>query len=400
MKPFMKSIVLLTLTLLGADSTFAEKEVPLILPEERQALDAQTQAFNEAIIPVLGESSKSTVRLWSGSRRLAYGTVVGDGSQILSKWSEISKAKGALIADAGENETRAVELVSVYQDEDLVLLKINGKPLTPVKWSQASPKLGDFIAAPQPDGRLGAFGVVSVLERNLRETDSAFLGIASDPDYRGEGVRITEVTEKTGAEAAGLKPNDVILKVGERSISGLLELKNALTGVAPGSRISLLAKTAEGEKKFDVLLGNRPKTDQFFGERLRQMERMGGPISQVRDSFTHAMQSDMHPSPNQIGGPVVDLKGQVIGITLARADRTRTFIMPAAALVKLLKSDGVDPALALARQQQEEATQLARDTSPRGRAKPGNEERMLRHLSDMQRLMDHMRSEMSQLQGP
>ena len=56
-----------------------------------------------------------------------------------------------------------------------------GTPLTPVKWSTESPVLGAFLATPQPNGKPAAFGVVSVLERNLRETDQAYLGVEGDP---------------------------------------------------------------------------------------------------------------------------------------------------------------------------------------------------------------------------
>ncbi|MEY3896182.1 MAG: hypothetical protein RLZZ214_1702 [Verrucomicrobiota bacterium] len=395
----MKPIVYLALALALPHALVAQDDIPLLLPEERQAVDDQAEAFNQAIQPVLTEVAKSTVRVWSGSRRLAYGTVVGDGSRILTKWSEIARARGELRVDAGE-ESRDVKLAGVYEDEDLVLLEIVGSPLTPVKWSFETPKLGGFLAAPQPDGRLAAFGVVSVLARNLKETDLAFLGVIGDKNYAGQGVRIGEVAEDSGALAAGLKPGNVILKVGERPISGLLELKNALTGVAPGATVSLLVDVNGNEKSVSVLLGNRPKMPQYFGGRLEQMERMGGPISQVRDSFTNVIQTDMRPKPNQIGGPVVDLKGRVIGITMARADRTRSFVMPAAAVETLLKKEAGNPAIAQVRGPDEQAQLPTRGAAPRGRAAPGSEDRLRRHLSDMQRLMEHMRSEMEALEEP
>jgi hypothetical protein len=142
----------------------------------------------------------------------------------------------------------------------------------------------------------------------------------------------------------------------------------------------------------------------YFGARLGQMERMGGPISQVRDSFTQVLQTDMRPKPNQIGGPVVDLKGRVVGITMARADRTRSFVMPSAAVIELLKKPAVDPALAKVAGVDDENAMPARagfapDMSPRGRAKPGSDTRMRRHLSDMERLMEHMRSELEALEN-
>ncbi|RYD26607.1 MAG: PDZ domain-containing protein, partial [Verrucomicrobiaceae bacterium] len=366
----------------------------------------------EAISPALAEASKSTVRIWSGSRRMAYGTVVGDGTKVLSKWSELARASDKGNLRVGTNrDYRTVKVAGIYQEEDLVLLQVEGEPLVPVKWSREAPPLGSFIAAPQPDGRLAAFGVVSVLERNLRDTDMAYLGVFGDAKYHGPGVRIDDVSEKSGAAAAGLKQGDIILKVRDRSISGVLELKNSLIGTLPGSTIPLLIQNKDGTRVVDVLLGNRPDLPQFSGDRLRQMERMGGPISEVRDSFTHVIQTDMRPKPNQIGGPVVDLKGNVLGITMARADRTRSFVMPSAAVMELLKKPSVDPLLAMADSRNADAglEPGADGAGPRPRAVPParnmprgkvmTEERMRRHLADMRRLMEHMREEMEELEA-
>jgi serine protease Do len=393
----MKPIVYLIIALGLPNALRAQNDIPLLLPEERQAVDTQADEFNEAIKPAIATAAKSTVRVWSGSRRLAYGTVVGDGRKILTKWSEVARARVDLRVDAGD-ESRAVKLAGVYQDEDLVLLEIEGKPLTPVSWSFEAPGLGGFLAAPQPDGRLAAFGVVSVLSRNLRDTDLAYLGVVGEAGFTGQGVKIKDVDEKSGAHAAGLKPGNVILKVGERPISGLLELKNALIGVTPGAKVSLLVDADGGENKIEVTLGNRPQLPQYANGRLEQMERMGGPVSQVRDSFTQVIQTDMRPKPNQVGGPVVDLQGRVLGITMARADRTRSFVMPAAAVVDLLKKEAGNPMLAQVRQEEKEVPATPRGNAKRGRAMPGGEDRMRRHLGDMQRLMDHLRLEMEALE--
>jgi S1-C subfamily serine protease len=386
--------------LLFPAAVHAEDDIPLLRPEERQAVDQQADEFNQAVMPALTTAAKSTVRVWSGTRRLAYGTVVGDGSKILTKWSEVARSPENLRVEATGAGLRSVKLAGVYEDEDLALLEIQGSPLTPVKWSFEKPKLGSFMVASQPDGRPAAFGVVSVSERNLRDTDQSFLGVISVPGFQGPGVKIQEVAPDSGAAAAGLKAGSVILRVGERTISGLMELKNALTGVQPGAKISLLVDDGGGKKRVDVLLGNRPKLPQFSGDRLQQMERMGGPISEVRDSFTHAIQTDMRPKPNQIGGPVADLKGEVLGITMARADRTRSFVMPAAAVVELLKKPAGDPSVAQVRKPDDEAPLPTRGTAPQGRVMPGGEERMRRHLSDMQRLMDYMQEEMRGLEDP
>lgn len=379
----------------------AQEDIPLLLPEEQKAVDAQTDEFNTAIKPALTDAAKSTVRIWSGKRRLAYGTVIGEGNRILTKWSEVARAANGILIQTSSGETRSAKVTGVYEDEDLAVLEIAGTSLPAVRWSRTEPKLGSFIAAPQPDGRPAAFGVVSVLERNLRETDQAFLGVMGDIDHKGPGVRIRSVTEESGAAAAGIKPGDVILKVGPREISGLLELKNSLVGISPGSTVKVLAQTRDGEKTFDVLLGNRPQLPSFPGDRLRVMERMGTTPSRVRDSFSRVIQTDMRLEPNLVGGPVVNLKGEVIGITMARGDRTRSFVMPASAVAELLDKPATDPSVAKVRQPDEQAAlPVRRRMRPAPQQlTPRAEERMRQHLSEMQRLMDFMREEMETLEG-
>lgn len=397
MKPLVYFLTAITLT--GA--VRANEEVPLLLPEERNVLQNQSAEVGKALAPTMTTAAKSTVRIWSGSRRVAYGTVVGDGTKVISKWSEVARATGVLRVDAG-GDYREVTLDGVYEDEDMVLLTINGSALTPVKWHTEPPALGGFVIAPQPDGKLAAFGVVSVLERNLRDSDMAFLGVIADQTYKGEGVRINEVQRDSGALAAGLKRGDVIMKVRDRSISGLLELKNALVGIPPGTVVPMVIRIDGQDEKVDVLLSNRPDLPTFSGDRLRAMERMGGPLSLVRDSFTHAIQSDIRLAPNQIGGPVVDLKGRPIGVTMARADRTRSFIMPASAIMEMLKKEPQHPDLFRGAPEKQAAQQPLADgrRGPRGRSLPGGEDRLRRHLSEMQRLMDHMRAEMETLENP
>ena len=397
----MKTIILPMIgTLLSQGFAMAQDDIPLLRPEERAAVDAQTDEFNQSLVPALTDAAKSTVRVWVGNRRMAYGTVIGDGNRILTKWSEVSLANGSLRVEASGGEVHAARIAGVYVDEDLAVLEISGAPLTPVKWCEDQTPLGGFLIAPQPDGRPAAFGVVSVLERNLRETDQAFLGVTSSMDFAGPGVMIDKVSPESGAAAAGLRAGNIILKVGDRPISGLLELKNSLVGVSPGSTIRLLARVGKDDKEFDVLLGNRPDLPDFPGDRLRQMERMGGAISRVRDSFSSAIQTDMRPKPDQVGGPVVNLKGQVVGVTMARADRTRSFVMPAAAIEELLKNPVEDPALARLRKSDEEAAlPVERRMAAQGRhMRPGSEERMRRHLSEMKRLMEFMQDEMNGLE--
>jgi serine protease Do len=393
----MISRLFLTCALSGF--AIAQDDIPLLRPEERAAVDSQTEQLNASLKPSLAAAAQSTVRVWSGKRRLAYGTVIGDGRRILTKWSEVAEHANHLVVDGPNRESHDAKITGVHEEEDLAILSIDGEALKPIAWSDAKPPLGAFVIASQPDGRPAAFGVVSVLERNLRETDLAFLGIVSDMEYRGPGVRISDVQPNTGAAAAGLKEGDIVLAVKERPISGLMELKSTLTGTQPGETVPLRVRTNGGEKTLNVTLSKRPELPKIYNPRLDQMERMGGKISRVRDSFAQVLQSDMRPEPNQIGGPVVDLQGRVIGITVARADRTRSFIMPTVAVKNMLARPAKDPSIAKVREPEKQVALLPKESNaPRNHPKVPSPRRMREHLSEMERLMEFMREEMRALE--
>lgn len=381
--------------------------VPLLTAEEKAAVDAQSADFSRSIEPLLADAAKSTVRVWSGSRRLAYGTVVGDGTKILTKWSELLRSRGELRVEAAGRDVRAVELIGIYADYDFAILEIEGDPLPPVDWVASEPPIGSFLAAPQPDGRLAAFGVVGVPARNLKQTDQAFIGITADPNHTQAGVRVGMVMEDSPANSAGIQQGDILLSVDGREVNGLYELRNALNGIPPGQSLPLSIQRDGETLVLDIVVGSRPELPRFPGARLQQMERMGGPISQWRDDFPAAIESDMKPLPNQIGGPVVDLKGRTVGITLARAGRTRSYVMPASAVAALLRTEPENPQQAQARMQAEResgiaAAQPTPDFLPAPQPAPGRgkgpaPERLERHLSDVQRLLDLMRQEMNAL---
>jgi S1-C subfamily serine protease len=386
----MKPTLILLIGCLLPGMLTAQQDIPLLRPEEKAAADAQADAFNAALAPILSTAAKSTVRVWSGKRRLAYGTVVADGRQVLTKLSEMARADRDLVVEAGDGQARVAQVTGIYQDEDLALLTIEGGPLPAVQWAEDRPKLGSFLTATQPGGKPAAFGVVSVLQRTLRETDKAFLGVLGDPSFAGPGVKVLEVTANSGAADADLLAGDVIEAVNQRPLSGVLELRNSLTGLEPGAKVKVAVNRDGRKLTLEVVLKNRPDGRQLSGARIQAMRQMGTAVSRVKSSFSDVIQTDMRPNPDQIGGPVVDLQGRVVGITMARADRTRSFVMPSAAVLKLLSAQATDPALA-------KADPAPPQLGPGGRRQGISPERMRRQGDDSRRLMEHVQEQLEEL---
>jgi hypothetical protein len=102
---------------------------------------------------------------------------------------------------------------------------------------------------------------------------------------------------------------------------------------------------------------------------------------------------------------VLDLEGKVVGLLAARADRTRSFIIPAADIATMLQRPAADPAVAkirvpddameaarIASASRQERPRMPQEGMPLGR---GDAARVQRQLNDMQRLMQRLDEEMS-----
>jgi serine protease Do len=376
-------------------------DLSFLTPEANAELESQAGEFYGAVAPSVAGAAQSTVWVRAGKRVLALGTVVGDGSEVLTKWSEVASRRGNLEAVTGNGEARVATVIGVYVDYDLARLKIDGKPLMPVTLNKgAVPALGSFLVAARPDKVAVSVGVAGVMPRSLRETDRAFIGVTLDDKHTGIGARIGGVSDGSPAKLAGLKIGDIILAIGKETIGGLFELQNRLLAFKPGDVANLKVQRDGKEEQVNVTLAPRSEMPDFPRERLDVMERMGGDISRVRSGFPQVLETDMFLKPNEAGGPVVDLDGNFVGVTLARASRVRSFIIPAASLAGLLKSPAVDPQAAL-----DKLATLADDGNqtagepmpvPRNRNKSA---RTLRDLAEVRRLMNLMDEELERVDG-
>ncbi len=418
-RPVMKTSLLATAfhaALVAGAFAQGRGEVPLMRPEEAEIVQRQAMEFIDAVRPSVRPVVPSTVWVWAdtgrGKRSVAYGTIVQDGTKALTKWSEIAMARGPIQVVGGDGTTATATVAGVYQEEDLALLQLKGATYQPVKLTPRDvPKLGRFLIAASPDDTPVSVGVVAVEERSLREKDQAFLGVVANTDPPAKGLLIQDIEKGSAAELAGLKSGDRIIAVSGRPVGNLIELKSALSGYRPGDRVEIryLRKGAEATANADLKERN-VDFPEFPNGRLRQMERMGADekgLSVVREGFPSAIQTDLRVGREQCGGPVVDLDGNVVGIGIARADRTRSFVIPAKHVIDLLSREPVSVEAAQAAMEQEELArrqQVGQNLPPQQRAPraipapPGAAENLRQHLEEMELLMDRMRAEMEGLE--
>ena len=97
-----------------------------------------------------------------------------------------------------------------------------------------------------------------------------------------------------------------------------------------GQEITLKVKRADKELDIKITLGKRPIP------RVELQNRMGSELSSRRTGYPMVLQFDGLIKPADCGGPLVDLDGKVIGMSICRAGRAENWAVPAEAIKPLL----------------------------------------------------------------
>jgi serine protease Do len=237
-----------------------------------------------------------------------------------------SRLQGELTCRIRGGKTVAAEILANDTENDLAVLKLPVTGLKTVKWATADLLPGQWLATPDASGAAISVGVVSVAKREIAGT-SGVLGVKIRSP---EGMPTIEaVMDGSGAKQAGMLANDVIALVMDKPVRSLTELQRAVGQHRPGEVLKTTVLRDGKTMQLKVRLG---MPDDVFQElrqfRFRGSEGLNGPLNHRRDDFPAAIQHDSVLLPRQCGGPIVNVSGEVVGINVARADRTVSYALP------------------------------------------------------------------------
>jgi serine protease Do len=296
--------------------------------------------FRALFRSVVAGPARSTVRVQAGDKDAALGVVVSEDGYILTQATDLDGAKLTVkVRDA--EQAYPARVVGVQKAYNLALLKVDAKGLTPVRWkdSTAAP-VGSWVASVGMEAEPAAVGVVSVAARKVpgakgpRQPPAAgggFLGIGLADE--GPGAVVGEVQANSAASKAGLKINDVIVAVGGKEVADAEALVRAISRRKPGEEVVLKVRRGEEEMELKVTLGKRPAGGPNRGD---FQNALGSKLSKVRNGIPTILQHDGVVLPEDCGGPLVDLDGNVVGLNISRAGRTETWAIPSEVVRTLL----------------------------------------------------------------
>jgi serine protease Do len=292
-------------------------------PETTKGGDSLKAAFRD----VVADASKSTVRVKAGGKDAALGTVVGADGWIVSKASELT---GDLVCITYDGTELDASIAGVSEDNDLALLKVDAKDLTPVEWADAGKaQIGQWVAVTAPAADPVAVGVLSVGRRKIPGRSGLLGVLLADGDG---GAKVQQVVPDSPAEKAGVKVDDLIVSVNGDPTASREALVNTVHKYPPGHEVVVAVK--RGDKTMEMKI----KLAGGIGPAARgeAMNQMGGPLSERSYNFPAVLQHDTVLRPDQCGGPLVTLDGKAIGVNIARAGRVESYALPADVVQELL----------------------------------------------------------------
>jgi serine protease Do len=152
-----------------------------------------------------------------------------------------------------------------------------------------------------------------------------YLGIlADDHDVSGLGVRITEVMVDGPADKAGIKPGDLVTKIGDRLVRDIHDFSEALADQPPGKKLRFVVEREWEPRRIGVTLGHRPPQAQrrfgAFGHQpadedaIADGEVTDGPTAD--DAATDNLAEDRAAA----GSPPPPAKASLLGVRVEEVD--------------------------------------------------------------------------------
>lgn len=291
---------------------------------------------HEALSGAVDAASLMTVGIYINGKQVGLGTVAAEDGYIVAKASDVGDATECVLVALPDGLSVCGERMAVDEERDLVLIKTQETLEAPAFAVDSNPPVGAILLSVGRDAKPAAIGVRSLGEYKPGRSDvtAPYLGIRVRPATAEEsaqhedrqGVILTTLAPGAPAGRAGLSVGDFIVRVAGCAVENQRQLGEAIRKHASGEVIEVVRLGDGGEESVRARLSPRP---------LRSGASPSTPMfpaSRRTSGFGTVIQHDGAVRADEVGGPLVDLDGRVVGMNIARGDRTKTYALPASVL--------------------------------------------------------------------
>jgi serine protease Do len=272
------------------------------------------------------------VQIFVNDRAVAWGMIVAAEGYIVTKASSLT---GEPVVCRVLEKDYPAKVLERNETHDLALLQIAERELTPVNWKAAAEMpLGTLLLTRSPQGGVLQVSVVSVEQCSIPAEvpdhspthQHGFLGIELKPDAKRP--QISRVLPNTAAKEHGLQVGDTLHSVNGQKIDAGSELIELLRQHRPGDAVKLEIERAGKQQSLELKLGTVPSDRWAESLEFAPWNHSSGGISVRSYPFPAVITHDGFIAPQHCGGPVYDLHGHLVGLNIARVDRTATYLLP------------------------------------------------------------------------
>lgn len=278
----------------------------------------------KTIEPVRERLQELSAVFFSGHDVVVYGIVLSPDGYIATKASELHSHKSPVIR-IGTAKYDHFREIGTDPTTDITVVKVDAANLSapgPVSNKATMGMLVVSNGSTTRSSRRPQLGTLSAARRPIPNGDTGYMGVIF-----GTPCFIQEVIKDGPADKAGAMDGDEILAVDGTPITTLEAVSPILSKKEVGEKVTLKVNRKGKRISYDITLGSRRKA---LGEDTPQNSNdlISGGFSKRRDDFPMVLQHDTPSRYTLMGGPLLNLKGELIGMNIARVNRAENYALP------------------------------------------------------------------------
>lgn len=291
-------------------------------------------------VAVVEQSRRLTVRVSDADtgKALCHGTWIG-ANVVATKLSELGNRDDVIVGFAGKSPVPG-RVAGRIRTSDLAILKLS-------KAESAIPEGVPFLPALKQGFPLsllvggGSFVYVDaahpagIVSRPGHDEPASAPSLGCTLRLSEKSVEVETVGPQGSAATAGLRRGDRIVEIDKKEIGDLDDVSEQLSNQQPGDYVTF--RVFRNGMSVELLVQLHHAANKIL-DRAEYLDGLSGNLSMRRTGFTGVIQHDIAISAEEMGGPLVNSRGQLVGINIARRSRESVLALPILAVLKLAKN--------------------------------------------------------------